>query len=131
MTGCRPCTTPIEPNHRPRENDSERLIDAGRYQRLVECFIYLSLTCSDIAYTVIVINQFMHAPTHDQLEALYRVLIYLKGCPRKGILYRRHGHYQVAVYTDADWADSLTNRRSMSGYYSFVDGELVTWRSKK
>ncbi|KAK2981051.1 hypothetical protein RJ640_007654 [Escallonia rubra] len=37
----------------------------------------------------------------------------------------------LEVYTDADWAGSITDGRSTSGYCSFVWGNLVTWRSKK
>lgn len=43
----------------------------------------------------------------------------------------RYGHYQVEVYVDANWAGSLTDRRSTSDYCSFVRGNLVIWRSKK
>ncbi|XP_021828659.1 uncharacterized protein LOC110769068 [Prunus avium] len=32
---------------------------------------------------------------------------------------------------DANWAGFQTNRRSTSGYFTFVGGNLVTWRSKK
>lgn len=32
---------------------------------------------------------------------------------------------------EADWACSVTDRRSTSGYCTFVWGNLVTWRSKK
>nr|GEX71027.1 putative copia-type protein [Tanacetum cinerariifolium] len=35
------------------------------------------------------------------------------------------------MYTDADWAGDKGNRRSTSGYFSLVGGNLVTWRSKK
>lgn len=35
------------------------------------------------------------------------------------------------MYTDADRASSVTNRRSTSGYCTFLRGNLVTWRSKK
>lgn len=112
-------------NHKLKENDSTRLIDAGRYQRLVGHLIYLSLTRPDITYAVSVINQFMHAPTQDHLEAAYRVLKYLKGYPGKGILYRRYGHSRVKIYADVDWAGSLTDRRSTSDYCSFVGRNLV------
>lgn len=103
MIGCKPCTTPIEANHQLEENDNERLIYVGRYRRLVGRLIYLFLTHPDITYAVSVISQFMHAPTQDHLEATY-TLRYLKSCPRKGILYRRHDHHLVEVYVDADWA---------------------------
>ena len=35
------------------------------------------------------------------------------------------------VYTDADYAGSLVDRRSCPGYCIFLIGNLVTWRSKK
>lgn len=37
----------------------------------------------------------------------------------------------IEGYTDADWAGSIMDRRSTSGYFTFVGGNLVTWRSKK
>ncbi|KAL6328692.1 hypothetical protein AAG906_003378 [Vitis piasezkii] len=35
------------------------------------------------------------------------------------------------VYTDADWAGAVDDKRSTSGYFTFVGGNLVTWKSKK
>nr|GEX32695.1 putative copia-type protein [Tanacetum cinerariifolium] len=37
----------------------------------------------------------------------------------------------VLIYTNADWAGDKGTRRSTSGYFSLVGGNLVTWRSKK
>ena len=73
----------------------------------------------------------MHSPGTDHFDAVYRILRYLKGTPGKGLLFGNHGHLQVEIYTDTDWAGSKTNRRSTSGYCAFVGGNLVTWRSKK
>ena len=47
------------------------------------------------------------------------------------MLYENRGHTQVVGYTDADWAGSPTNRRSISGYYVFIGGNLISWKSKK
>jgi hypothetical protein len=65
------------------------------------------------------------------MEAVNRIIRYLKGCPGRGLLYKSNGSLRVECYTDADWAGSLDDRRSTSGYCTFVGGNLVTWRSKK
>lgn len=38
---------------------------------------------------------------------------------------------EVKGYTDADWAGNITDRHSTLGYFTFVAGNLVSWRSKK
>ncbi|KAM7507575.1 hypothetical protein LguiA_018028 [Lonicera macranthoides] len=129
--GAKPAETPINQNHKLNEEDGELLEDIGRFQRLVGRLIYLSLTRSDISYAVSVVSQFMHAPRSPHLEAVYQILCYLKGSPGKGILFGCHGHLRVEAYTDADWAGSVIDRRSTSGYCAFVGGNLVSWRSKK
>ena len=101
------------------------------YQRLVGKLIYLAHTRPDIAYSVSVISQFMHDPREAQLQVVYRVLHYLKANPGKGILFRRDAALALECYTDADYASSPIDRRSTSGYCTFLGGNVVTWRSKK
>ena len=56
----------------------------------------------------------------------------MKSAPGKGILFSRKTKEQtIEVYTDADWAGDKTDMRSTSGYFIFVGGNLVTWKSKK
>jgi hypothetical protein len=130
MLGCRPATTPIDQNHR-LSKDAGTPVDRECYQRLVGRLIYLSHTRPDIAFAVSVVSQFMHDPRSSHMEVVYRILRYLKSCPGKGLLYTRQGNLHVECYTDADWAGSLDDRRSTSGYCVFVGGNLVAWRSKK
>ena len=130
MSGCKPATTPIEQNHRIL-SDSGDPIDKYQYQRLVGRLIYLSHTRPDIAYAVSVVSRYMHDPRSGHLDAVNRILRYLKNCPGKGILFSNHGHLRIEGYTDADWAGCLDDRRSTSGYCVFVGGNLVSWRSKK
>lgn len=44
----------------------------------------------------------MHSPGEENFEAAYRILKYLKGKPRKGLLLENHGRLQIKAYTDAD-----------------------------
>jgi hypothetical protein len=65
------------------------------------------------------------------MDLVIRIVRYLKGSPGRGILFKSHGHLDIMGYSDADWAGCNTDRRSTSGYFTFVGGNLVTWRSKK
>lgn len=64
------------------------------------------------------------------MEAVVRIIRYLKGTSERGILFRKHDHLNVEVYIDTDWAGNPNDRRSISGYFALVGGNLVTWRSK-
>ncbi|RVW40092.1 putative mitochondrial protein [Vitis vinifera] len=72
------------------------------YQRLVRGLIYLSHTRLDIAYIVGV-----------------------------GISFKKGTKLTLEAYTDVDYVGLVVNRRSTSGYCTFVGRNLVTWRSKK
>ncbi|RVW23619.1 Retrovirus-related Pol polyprotein from transposon RE2 [Vitis vinifera] len=65
------------------------------------------------------------------MTAVIRILRYLKMTPGKGLFFQRTTNKEIEIFSDADWAGSVTDRRSTSGYCSFVWGNLVTWRSKK
>ncbi|XP_048226828.1 uncharacterized mitochondrial protein AtMg00810-like [Ricinus communis] len=85
--------------------DDDPLSDIGHYQHLVGKLIYLTITKPDISYIVSMISQFMHAPRTPHLDAVDRILRYLKGTPGQ------------------DWAGSC-DRKSTSGFYVFVEGNL-------
>ena len=62
---------------------------------------------------------------------MIRILRYIKRTPCQGMLYEDRGHTQIVGYTDADWADSPSDRHSTSGYCVFIGGNLISWKSKK
>ena len=101
------------------------------YQRLVGKVIYLTHTRPDMSYAFSVVSQFMHNPSNQHMGAINCILAYLKSSPSKGILFSKHGHLDIEGYTDSDFVESKLDRKSTSGYVSFVGGNLVTWRSKK
>ena len=72
----------------------------------------------------------MHNLSKDHLSVVIRILRYSKSSPGRGLMLRKHGHLNVEGHSDADWAGS-SDRKSTSGYFTFVGGNLVTWRSKK
>ena len=131
MIDCKSAETPIAQNHGLQITKGAPLADHGRYQHLVGKLIYLSHTRPDIAYAVSMVNQFMHRPQVDHLEAAVRIVRYLKGSFDHGIMFRKNNHLEIHGYSDADWAGNPIDRRSTAGYFTFVGGNLVTWKSKK
>ena len=47
------------------------------------------------------------------------------------MLYENKSHTQIVGYSDADWTGSPTNRRFTSRYCAFIEGNLISWKSKK
>ena len=121
----------MEPNIKLQPARVEDVKDKELYQRLVGRLIYLSHTRPDIAFSITAVSQFMNSPGLEHFEAVYRIQRYLKGTPGTGLFFKSRGNLQIEAYIDADWAGSITDRRSTSGYYTYVGGNLVTWRSKK
>jgi len=73
----------------------------------------------------------MHLPTKRHLEAVYHILGYLKGTPGKWLFFKKNQDRSICGFADSDWAGSIEDSRSTSGYCTKLWGNLVTWRSKK
>ena len=131
MSACEPIDTPIEVNHGLAFFSDQIPTNKERYQRIVGRLIYLTHTRPDLAYAVSVVSQFMHNPSDQHMNAVNRILAYLKSAPGKGVLFSKHEHFDVVGYTDSDFAGSKLDRKSTSGYLAFVGGNLVSWKSKK
>jgi hypothetical protein len=71
----------------------------------------------------------MYAPRSIHMEAIDRILRYLKKTPGKGILIKKNNFNDICGYTDANWAGSF-ERKSTTGYCTFICGNIVTWKSK-
>jgi hypothetical protein len=101
MLGCKATDNRTEVNVKLGEGSESPLVDKGRYQRLVGWLIYLSHTRPDIAYVVSVVSQFMHSPREPHMEAVYRIICYLKSSSGKR-LFSQQDHLKIEAYTDAD-----------------------------
>ena len=73
----------------------------------------------------------MNNPTEEHIEVVNRILRYLKMTPGKSLLYKKNDARNVEIFSDVDWAGDISDKRSTSGYCSYVWRNLVTWRSKK
>ena len=65
------------------------------------------------------------------MKVVYRILRYLKSAPGRGQLFSKNKVHEIRGYTDSDWVGNQNDRKSTSDYFMFVEGNLITWRSKK
>ena len=126
MLDCKPIDSPMDPNVKLLLGQGEPLADPGRYRRLVGKLNYLTITRPDISFSVSVVSQFLQSPCDSHWDVVVRILRYIKGVPCRGLLYEDRGHTQVVGYFDADWTDSSSDRRSISGYCVLVGENLVS-----
>nr|GEX78739.1 ribonuclease H-like domain-containing protein [Tanacetum cinerariifolium] len=73
----------------------------------------------------------MHDPREPHLNAMKRVLRYLRRTTNLGLQLFRSTTSQLIAYFDADWAGCPATRRSTSGYCVFLGDNLLTWSSKR
>ncbi|XP_071719071.1 secreted RxLR effector protein 161-like [Rutidosis leptorrhynchoides] len=131
MTDCKPVDTPMIPNQKLYMDDETGLADKGQYQRMVGKLIYLVHTRPDIAHAVGVVSQFMQQPHVHHMEAVIRIIRYLKKTADHGVIFKRNEDLRTQIYTDASWAGEKGDRKSTSEFFTLVGGNLVAWRSKK
>jgi hypothetical protein len=131
ILGCRPTSTPMDPNLKLSTESGELLSNPSMYQRLVGRLIYLTNTRPDLTFAVSVVSQFMHAPRTSHLDAVHHILRYLKTSPGLGLFYSAGHQSGLSCFTNANYAGSQTDRRSTTGLSTFYGNHLISWKSKK
>lgn len=101
------------------------------FQQLVGCLQWLALTTRpDIAYAVSQVSRFNSAWTLEHWMAAKHILRYLKGTPTVGITFDETP-LNISVYSDSDFSQCPTTRRSVTGFVVTAAGGLVSWNSKR
>ena len=71
--------------------------------------------------------------THDRRDRDF-VATNLSGSQKKKndpLYFGCHNYNRIECFTNTDWAGSKEDRRFTSSYCVFVDGNLISWKSKK
>ena len=82
---------------------SHTLDDLGRYMRLIGKLIYLTVIRLDVTFAVRVLSRFMHQPREAHWLAAMRILVYIKSCPGKELVYRKHECVHISEYSDSEY----------------------------
>ena len=130
MVDYKPISTPLKAKTRTSSNNV--LLEYQSYFRgLVGVLQYLTLTRLDLSYSVNYASQFMHASTVVHLKMVQRILRYVKGTIDISLHFTSNTTLDLCAFSNADWAGCLTTRRSITGYCTFIGGNLISWCAKK
>ncbi|GJV32308.1 ribonuclease H-like domain-containing protein [Tanacetum coccineum] len=130
MLNCNPCRTPIDTEKKLGPEGSP-VTDPTLYRSLAGSLQYLTFTRPNLSYAVQQLCLYMHDPREPHLNAMKRVLRYLRGTTDLGLQLFRSTTSQLIAYSDANWAGCPATRRSTSGYCVFLGDNLLTWSSKR
>lgn len=136
LAQCAPTRTPgiSSDSDDVNQKEMDQSTDLKLYQEKVGTLLYAAIsTRPDIAYAVNRLTQKMSAPMVRDARACDRVFRYLAGTRTLGLLFGRRRDEGVAVdaYADSDWASDRVDRKSVTGWIARINGDPVSWASKK
>ncbi len=87
MMGCKPISIPLEQNVKLSADEGDLVEDTTMYRHIVGSLIYMTIIRPDLNYAVGVVSQFMQTPRKPHLDAVRRILRYIKHTLQCGIFY--------------------------------------------
>ena len=107
----------------------------GGYRAIVGSLIY-AMTCTrpDLSWIVSKLSQHLSRPTEGDWTLLKQVMRYVKGTIDSKLHFTKCStKMELVGYSDADWASSVEDRRSTTGYYFQLnsEGPAISWKSRK
>ena len=131
MIAAKPSLTPMCLGNRLSLNDSELFAYPSMYRSTIGTLQYLTLTGPDLSFSVNKLSQFLKAPAVAHWTACKRILPYIKGTLNYGLLFKPAQLLTLEGFYDADWVSNIDDRKSVSGIFIFLGGNLITWSSQK
>ncbi|GER25170.1 polyprotein [Striga asiatica] len=104
---------------------------AHLYGRIVGALQYLTMTRPDINFAVNKVSQFMQTPVDTHWKAVKSILRYVAGTKHFTFRLSPCSNLNITGFADADWASDVDDRRSTSGFRTFMGQNLISWSSKK
>jgi hypothetical protein len=143
MLSCKPAKTPfwLSDISVPPANIEIKPLNKQeheQYRSIVGSLLYAAnITRIDIAYIVNVLGRYNNKPYNYHLTAAKHVLRYLRGTMDKKLIFgplinpTTNGPFDLCIYTDSNWANEKSDRKSTGGFIVLMNGRPVSWQSKK
>ncbi|GJX10622.1 retrovirus-related pol polyprotein from transposon RE1 [Tanacetum coccineum] len=128
---CKPVTSPLVYKCKLSKDDGKKLVNPTRFRSIVGSLLYLTISRPDLAFAASFLSRFMGEPSSSHLGAAKRVLRYVKGSLDLRIMLERNKVVKLERYADSDWAGSIDDSKSTSGYIFTLGSGVFCWNSKK
>jgi len=87
-------------------------------------------TRPDITFTLGKLSQYMKDPADFYIEAVKNLMRYIRSTITYRMKYSKGVNPTLSLYSDADWAGQLVDRKSTSGSVGMLCNRVITWSSK-
>ncbi|XP_074337597.1 secreted RxLR effector protein 161-like [Apium graveolens] len=132
MQAFNPTKYPMDPKEHLTNDEGGKLVDPTEYKSLVGGLRYLVHTCPDMAYDVGIVSRLMEKPTVLHMNAIKRILRYVKGTINYGLVYSRDiRNNMLTGYSNSDFGGQTDDRKSTRGMVFYLNDNLITWVSQK
>lgn len=113
--------------------DSELLSDNEEFRKLKGMLMYVSVhSRPDISASVSILSQKVSKPNKTDMNEVKRIIKYLASTKELSLrLSDKNSDSDILFYSDANWAEDRTDRKSNSGYMGFVYGGTISWACHK
>jgi len=96
------------------------------YRGMIGSLLYLTASTPDIVFSVGLCARFQTNPKESYLQAVKRILRYLKGTTDLGLWYPKGTNFGLVGYADVDYAGYLVDRKSTTGMAHFLGSCLIS-----
>lgn len=127
----KPIKTPIEEKLQIRINEGD---EATKYpfKELLGSLVYIMMaTRPDVCYSISYFSRFQDRATDEVFFYLLRVLEYLYHTRTMSLEFKADKSEMIEGYADADYANDVNDRKSISGNVFTMCGDTISWSSKK
>lgn len=132
MLNCLSCKSLVSLGSKLQKDEGDLLLDATAYRDLVGSLQYLSQTRPSLTYSINQVAQFVQQPRTSHLVVVKRILRYIKGTQDHGLHFTKSKQQNILYgYCDADFAGDPNSKISTIGLCVYLNGNLITWSSKK
>ncbi|XP_047267649.1 secreted RxLR effector protein 161-like [Capsicum annuum] len=131
MEDCKEISTPMNQKENLTKNNRAEKGEETYFRALVGCSMYLTPIKPNILYAVSILSRFMHCASEMHLKATKRVIKYIKGTINYGVKFQKNLNLKLLGYSDSDWAGSIDDMKSTSGYCFSLGSGIFLWYSKK